>query len=595
MSDAGTRFTDERQAFLESKFERIYRQAQEEIIEKLDAHTKRQNAQTRVKLAQVKAGTLSEEEFNKWQAGQTFIGKQWKDKVDSVATTLLTANQQANSMVEGEKRAVFGENATFQAYKLEHDAGVDLSFSVYDSATVTRLLRDDPELLPRKRVNGRKDKAWNRRKISDAVAQGIIQGESVDEIAKRIAKQTSNTNKEAMKRYARTAMTAAQNAGRLEVMEEAKDAGIKVKKRWIATLDRRTREAHQHLDGQVQETDKPFWSMLGYIMYPGDPDANSSNTWMCRCTLGYEYDEYPQQYSQRRAYVEYYDDDGEFHRESREIANMTYDVWKLAKQRDEQRVLEARQESEKEEEKKEAPKEVFMPAKTRQEAEEYAKRFSRNVNYSGISVENCNKINETLLDLYQKYPSTKMYELIQQYSKMQAVAKANWESLNINGKKIGSSESNIFEMNQLADQAALKAMIERYEGRKVPPDMARQMARLENNLKYQRFSVAGQYGTRGYITHEFGHTIADQYIGQINDTMANPDARSARCYELREMVKQAREEAFRTGDIFSLGKYGASNDHEYFAEVFCAHEMGEKLPDYAEKMLTEVLGNAPMR
>lgn len=340
MSDAGTRFTDERQAFLESKFERIYRQAQEEIIEKLDAHTKRQNAQTRVKLAQVKAGTLSEEEFNKWQAGQTFIGKQWKDKVDSVATTLLTANQQANSMVEGEKRAVFGENATFQAYKLEHDAGVDLSFSVYDSATVTRLLKDDPELLPRKRVNGRKDKAWNRRKISDAVAQGIIQGESVDEIAKRIAKQTSNTNKEAMKRYARTAMTAAQNAGRLEVMEEAKDAGIKVKKRWIATLDRRTREAHQHLDGQVQETDKPFWSMLGYIMYPGDPDAKSANTWMCRCTLGYEYDEYPQQYSQRRAYVEYYDDDGEFHRESHEIANMTYDVWKLAKQRDEQRALE---------------------------------------------------------------------------------------------------------------------------------------------------------------------------------------------------------------------------------------------------------------
>ena len=340
MSDAGTRFTDERQAFLESKFERIYRQAQEEIIEKLDAHTKRQNAQTRVKLAQVKAGTLSEEEFNKWQAGQMFIGKQWKDKVDSVATTLLTANQQANSMVEGEKRAVFGENATFQAYKLEHDAGVDLSFSVYDSATVTRLLRDDPELLPRKRVNGRKDKAWNRRKISDAVAQGIIQGESVDEIAKRIAKQTSNTNKEAMKRYARTAMTAAQNAGRLEVMEEAKDAGIKVKKRWIATLDRRTREAHQHLDGQVQETDKPFWSMLGYIMYPGDPDAKSANTWMCRCTLGYEYDEYPQQYSQRRAYVEYYDDDGEFHRESHEIANMTYDVWKLAKQRDEQRALE---------------------------------------------------------------------------------------------------------------------------------------------------------------------------------------------------------------------------------------------------------------
>ena len=68
MSDIGTRYTDSRQRAIEQRMHTIYRAAQAEIIEQLDAHTKRQNAQTRVKLAQVKAGKLSEEEFNKKNA-----------------------------------------------------------------------------------------------------------------------------------------------------------------------------------------------------------------------------------------------------------------------------------------------------------------------------------------------------------------------------------------------------------------------------------------------------------------------------------------------------------------------------------------------
>lgn len=341
MSDPGTRATDAAQAALERQMRKVYRQAQEEIIEKLNAHLKKFMAMDVKKRSQLAAGTITKEDYEHWLNGKVFIGKQWKDKVTSVAATLMDANKQANDMIEGKKRAVFGENASFQAYKLEHDAGMDLSFSVYDSATVTKLLNEHPELLPRKVVNGVKDQAWNRRKIANAVMQGIIQGEAIDEIADRIARQTGSQNMNAMTRYARTAMTGAQNAGRMETMHEAQDMGIKVKKRWIATLDSRTRDAHQDLDGQVQEVDKPFDSELGKIMYPGDPTAHPANVWNCRCTLGYVYDEYPERYAQRRAYVEYVDDNGEYHRESHEIANMSYRVWKLAKDRDNIKALEA--------------------------------------------------------------------------------------------------------------------------------------------------------------------------------------------------------------------------------------------------------------
>ena len=123
MPDAGTRYTDEKQAEIERRLRSVYRQAQREIVAKLDKQTQRMNALDKEKRAQVQAGKITEKEYQRWLQGQLFIQKQWKDKVDSVTSTLLQANQQANAIIEGERRAVFGENATFQAYSMEHDAG----------------------------------------------------------------------------------------------------------------------------------------------------------------------------------------------------------------------------------------------------------------------------------------------------------------------------------------------------------------------------------------------------------------------------------------------------------------------------------------
>ena len=326
--DAGEKFTDAAQAALERRFRRVYREAQADITDKLNVYMKRFKRLDTEKRALVKAGKLSEDQYNIWLNGQVFAGKQWRNKLDSIATSLLYANQQANSMIERQKRAVFGENATFQAYKLENDAEMDLSFDVYDSATVTRLIKDQPELLPRKKVKESADKAWNREKVANCITQGIIQGESISEIADRIGRDTASMNQSAMTRYARTAMTGAQNAGRMEMLHEAQEMGIKVKKKWLATLDSRTRDAHQELDGQVVDVDQPFHSSLGPIMYPGDPSADPANVYNCRCTLIYVYPEYNGGKGKRAAYNEYEDEDGNKRREYETIPDMTYKEWK---------------------------------------------------------------------------------------------------------------------------------------------------------------------------------------------------------------------------------------------------------------------------
>ncbi|MBR6029482.1 MAG: minor capsid protein [Clostridia bacterium] len=161
---------------------------------------------------------------------------------------------------------------------------------------------------------------WYHKQIANAVTQGILQGEIIDKIAKRIGETTGERSRAAMIRNARTAMTSAQNAGRIEAMHQQQGMGITVQKKWIAAHDPRTRPAHLTLHGQTVDVDEPFKSMLGEIMFPGDPAAAPANVYNCRCALGYVYPEY-QPHIQRRD------------NETGEIIDrdITYEEWKKYK------------------------------------------------------------------------------------------------------------------------------------------------------------------------------------------------------------------------------------------------------------------------
>lgn len=235
----------------------------------------------------------------------------------------------------------------------------------------------------------------------------------------------------------------------------------------------------------------------------------------------------------------------------------------------------------------------FVPAKTKQEAEQFATIFGTNIDYNGLSLENMNKVNEALYELQNDYPWMDKYSSIKQNGRMKSVARANYAELEINGKKISmESSQKLFEMNQKIDSATLRVMKEKWEGRTVPKAIADSMEKLENSLKFKRWSVSEEYGVRGVITHEYGHTVADQVFGQINGSrVPTMVASTSKCNELAQMVKNTMKRAVNEGDIYKLSKYGASNEHEFFAETFCAKQMGEQLPDYITGMLNEVIEN----
>ena len=159
---------------------------------------------------------------------------------------------------------------------------------------------EDKRILPSKKIKKGKDVAWNYKSIKNEVAKGIINGNSVDKIAKRLSKVIPNRNEAQLTTHARTMVTSAQNQGRMYRLHEAKEKGINVKKKWLATLDMRTRYGHAILDGQVKDIDEPFVAEGYELMEPGDPTAHPSLVYNCRCRIDNVLVDYPDEFAKRR-------------------------------------------------------------------------------------------------------------------------------------------------------------------------------------------------------------------------------------------------------------------------------------------------------
>ena len=320
MPDYGSKVADKAIIQAERKIRAIYKQAGNELKKKLAEFTARFEEKQAEMLALRDAGEITKEAYSKWIRGQVFIGKQWKAKIDQAAKIMDSANKEAVLIVNKGRLNVFAENYNFEAYELEKAVGGAVSFNLFSTETVARLVREKPKMLPPWKIDEKKDYIWNRQKVENSITQGIIQGESIDQIADRLVSNLCTQNENKMRTFARTAMTGAQNAGRQQQMEDAEEMGIKLKKRWVATLDDRTRDTHQKLDGDEVDVDEPFKVDGMTIMYPGDPSAEAELVFNCRCTMIQVLDG-SERKSVRRAYTE--DESG-----NRTSEDMSYAEWK---------------------------------------------------------------------------------------------------------------------------------------------------------------------------------------------------------------------------------------------------------------------------
>jgi uncharacterized protein with gpF-like domain len=226
-----------------------------------------------------------------------------------MAMDLVNADKIAARIIYDYMPEVYSINGNWQTYVIEHEVQVNTSFELYDHATIERLLRDKPDLLPQPQVDIPKDLRWNKEHLQSAVTQSILQGESVDQLSDRLAAVT-DMNQTSAVRNAKTMTTSAQNGGRNDALLRAEEMGIKSKKLWIATLDFHTRPSHRALDGVSVPLGEKFDNGLEF---PGDPHGAPAEVYNCRCTMS-----------------SVFPDQGINPDRHSRLGDMSYDEWKAA-------------------------------------------------------------------------------------------------------------------------------------------------------------------------------------------------------------------------------------------------------------------------
>lgn len=292
LPDAGQAETEAVLKEIEARIKKEYTQATKEVQAKLDDYLRRFKIKDQKWQEWVASGEKTEQEYKAWRQGQIMMGKRWEEMKMTLARDLHNRNVTARGYITGKMPEVYAINFNWGTYDVETQARVNTGFTLYDENTVKRIIKDQPELLPppgkrmKKTLRLNPDIAWQKGQIQSVTLQSILQGESIPNMAKRIARTMGERNHKDTVRYARTAITGAENAGRMDAYKRADALGVKQKIMWMAVHDGRTRHEHRLMDDQTVEVGEPFVvpGTGDTIRYPCDPAGPGFMIWNCRCT-----------------------------------------------------------------------------------------------------------------------------------------------------------------------------------------------------------------------------------------------------------------------------------------------------------------------
>ena len=261
--DRGHRYTDKRIEALEKQLSRFYKGVSADIRERLRLFLQEH-----------------EDELNElWQRLENgekvdvdaYIQNNLGDEIDEITKECVKADSKAMEMVGTAMSAIFIYNYNDKAETLNRKTG----------SKIKPIRKRKKRLLPPS-TDKSKDTLWHRIKIRFVIHNAVRTGKSTKDVADSLETVTKMDERAAY-RAARTALTNAENQGKLDAMYTLRDQyGIDCKKMWYATLDNRTRTSHREIHGEIQELEDKFTNGL---MFPADPDGAPGEVWNCRCTL----------------------------------------------------------------------------------------------------------------------------------------------------------------------------------------------------------------------------------------------------------------------------------------------------------------------
>ena len=498
--DAAHLQTDKELAKLEKRIAKIYKEAADDLQKTVDDYFAKFAKRDAKQKALLEAGEITEQEYKQWRLAQMGRGERFKALQSRVAERYTEANKTAVRYVNDATPGIYSLNRNYSAYTIEKVAG-NVGFDLWDEQTVKRLIVDNPEVMPyyppEKALNRGIDLAYGKRQISASVTSSILQGKSIPRIAKDLQTRMPEMNKASAVRTARTAVTGAQNAGRMDSYVAAEKMGIKVRKEWLATIDGRTRHSHAMLDGKVVDKDKKFENGC---MFPGDPNGPAAEVYNCRCTLIAAVDGVDTSNAQRRVRNPQTG-------KNELVSDMTYSEWAGWKENKNNIVDTIK-----------IKKPEFTPAKTIQEAEQFASQFvdtnvfgAMGVSYAGVGLDVANDINLALNDVFgildipklggitAPAKNTKLGKMVNAHAAYHSIRK----SILMDRNKTKNAKAMLSGL--MADKKAVSDVLsnpERYDFNK----LSSRVLKVINASKETGRSIVAETIPEA-ITHELGHHI----------------------------------------------------------------------------------------
>ena len=283
--DKGYDLTEKELKALEKRIYDSYKEAYDGLTDIIKEYFTKFADRDEAEKARMDAGDITEEQYKQWRLAQIGRGKRFEALRDKVAERMTNANAAAVAYVNDATPGIYSLNRNFAAYTIEQVTG-DVGFDLWDEQTVKRLIVEQPELMPyyppKRALKRGIDLAWGKKQITASVTSSILQGKSIKHMADDLQSRIVTMNRDSAIRTARTAVTGAQNAGRMDSYFAAEKMGIKCRKEWMATFDGRTRHSHAMIDGEIVDNDKKF---SNGCRFPGAPKGRPKKKYNCRCTL----------------------------------------------------------------------------------------------------------------------------------------------------------------------------------------------------------------------------------------------------------------------------------------------------------------------
>lgn len=204
--------------------------------------------------------------------------KSLEAQINSILDKLYNTNSKD---ISNHAFKTYEENYFGLFYELESKYKINLSFSMISEDYVKKAIEypvgglNLSERLYGKHLNDLKIK------VKACLTDYMINDRGYKVMAKKLS-EISNADYKQSLRIAITEGNRLRSLARQDSYEEATDLGIDLKKKWLATLDSKTRCLHRALDGQVKNVDEEF-EISGYTALEPRLFGVASMDIHCRC------------------------------------------------------------------------------------------------------------------------------------------------------------------------------------------------------------------------------------------------------------------------------------------------------------------------